>query len=61
MKFISDTKWLSLITETYLEGLDTHTSSSAFCVKVVDLIMGFVEEGRLGLPQASLCGGGRWW
>jgi hypothetical protein len=24
MKFISDTKWLSLITETYLEGLDAH-------------------------------------
>jgi hypothetical protein len=25
MKFISDTKWLSLITETYFEGLDAHT------------------------------------
>jgi septal ring factor EnvC (AmiA/AmiB activator) len=25
LKFISDTKWLSLITETYLEGLDAHT------------------------------------
>jgi hypothetical protein len=24
LKFISDTKWLSLITETYLEGLDAH-------------------------------------
>jgi hypothetical protein len=24
MKFISDTKWLPLITETYLEGLDAH-------------------------------------
>jgi hypothetical protein len=24
MKFISDIKWLSLITETYLEGLDAH-------------------------------------
>jgi hypothetical protein len=24
MKFISDTKWLSLITESYLEGLDAH-------------------------------------
>jgi hypothetical protein len=24
MKFISDTKLLSLITETYLEGLDAH-------------------------------------
>jgi hypothetical protein len=25
-------------------------SSSAFCVKVVDLAMSFVEQGRLGLP-----------
>jgi hypothetical protein len=25
LKFISDAKWLSLITETYLEGLDAHT------------------------------------
>jgi hypothetical protein len=25
LKFISDTKWLSLITETYLKGLDAHT------------------------------------
>jgi hypothetical protein len=25
LKFISDTKWLSLITETDLEGLDAHT------------------------------------
>jgi hypothetical protein len=24
LKFISDTKWLSLVTETYLEGLDAH-------------------------------------
>jgi hypothetical protein len=24
LKFISDTKWLSLITETYLEDLDAH-------------------------------------
>jgi hypothetical protein len=24
LKIISDTKWLSLITETYLEGLDVH-------------------------------------
>jgi hypothetical protein len=24
MKFISDTKWLPLITETYLEGIDAH-------------------------------------
>jgi hypothetical protein len=24
LKFISDTKWLPLITETYLEGLDAH-------------------------------------
>jgi hypothetical protein len=27
MKFISDTKWLSLITETYLEGLDAHSNT----------------------------------
>jgi hypothetical protein len=27
MKFISDIKWLSLITETYLEGLDAHSYS----------------------------------
>jgi hypothetical protein len=25
LKFIGDTKWLSLITKTYLEGLDAHT------------------------------------
>jgi hypothetical protein len=25
LKFISDTKWLSLITETYLKGLDAHS------------------------------------
>jgi hypothetical protein len=24
LKFINDTKWLSLITETYLEGLNAH-------------------------------------
>jgi hypothetical protein len=29
-KFISDTKWLSLITETYLEGLDAHTFQFTF-------------------------------
>jgi hypothetical protein len=27
LKFISDTKWLSLITETYLEDIDAHTST----------------------------------
>jgi hypothetical protein len=26
LKFISDTKWLSLITETYLKGLDAHNN-----------------------------------
>jgi hypothetical protein len=29
LKFISDTKWLSLITETYLEGLDAHRGFSS--------------------------------
>jgi hypothetical protein len=28
LKFISDTKWLSLITETYLKGLDAHSGGS---------------------------------
>jgi hypothetical protein len=27
LKFISDTKWLSLITETYLKGLDAHNDN----------------------------------
>jgi hypothetical protein len=31
LKFISDTKWLSLITETYLEGLDAHNGSRLQC------------------------------
>jgi hypothetical protein len=31
---------------------------SVFCVKVAEPAVGFVEEGQLGLPQASLCGGG---
>jgi hypothetical protein len=34
---------------------------SAFCAKVAEPAVGFVKEGRLGLPQASLCGGGRRW
>jgi hypothetical protein len=29
LKFISDTKWLSLITETYLESLDAHNNNQA--------------------------------
>jgi hypothetical protein len=34
---------------------------SAFCVKVAEPAAGFVEQWRLGLTQASLNGGGRWW
>jgi hypothetical protein len=36
-------------------------ASSTFCVKVAEPAVGFVEEGRLGLHRASLCGGGRQW
>jgi hypothetical protein len=36
-------------------------ASSTFFVKVAESVVGFVEEGRLGLPRASLCDGGRRW
>jgi hypothetical protein len=36
-------------------------ASSAFCVKVAELAVGFMEEGWLGLTRASLNGGGRSW
>jgi hypothetical protein len=36
-------------------------ASSAFCVKVVELDVGFMEEGWLGLTRASLNGGGHSW
>jgi hypothetical protein len=47
-------------------GLTVHRSlrvaaMSVFCIKVAEPAVGFVEEGQLGLPQASLCGGGCRW
>jgi hypothetical protein len=44
MKFISDTKWLSLITETYLEGLDAHNpDSSKGRTSLFKIFMGLVS------------------
>jgi hypothetical protein len=37
LKFISDTKWLSLITETYLEGLDAHTNELTSTRSVISI------------------------
>jgi hypothetical protein len=45
MKFISDIKWLSLITETYFEGLDAHA-------RVVRDLPPLVSLGGPRPPQA---------
>jgi hypothetical protein len=54
MKFISDAKWLSLITETYLEGLDAHTRDGSWCGRRLTLLRLAAKLSHVGADVDGL-------